>query len=82
MDIIDALNIPKQEGGIEKDYEWNDDVYYDVPNVVGMTVKEATKALDLFQVEYSGEGDKVIDQSPGAGERIPSGSTVRLLLGS
>lgn len=82
LDIIDALDIPKQEGGLEKDYDWNDDIYYEIPDVIGKNVKEATSMLSNFQVEYSGEGDKIIEQSPEAGTRIPGGSTVRLLLGS
>ncbi len=83
LDIIDALEIPKQEGAIEKDYSWNDDVYYEVPNVISKNVKEATELLSTnFKVEYSGEGDKVIEQSPKAKTRIAGGSTVRLLLGS
>lgn len=82
LDIIEALGIEKQEGGIEKDYQWNDDVYVEVTNVIGMDVKEATKALSDFEVEYSGVGTKVIEQSPKAGERIAKGSTIRLLLGS
>jgi len=82
LDIIDALEIPKQEGGIEKDYLWNDEVYYEVPDVIGKGVKEATDLLSRFQVEYSGEGDTVIEQSPSAGERVSEKTTIRLLLGS
>ncbi len=82
LDIIDALEIPKQEGGIEKDYLWNDEVYYEVPSVIGKSVKEATDLLYRFQVEYSGEGDTVIEQSPSAGERVSEKTTIRLLLGS
>ena len=82
LDIIEALGIEKQEGGIEKDYQWNDEVYVEVPNVLGMDVKEATKALSDFEVEYSGVGTKVIEQSPQANERIAKGSTIRLLLGT
>ena len=37
LDIIDALKIPKQNGGMEKDLEWNDKLTYEVPNVVGLT---------------------------------------------
>ncbi len=80
LDIIDALGIEKQEGQIEKVYQWDDAVYTEVPNVIGMSVKEATKALNEFKVEYTGEGTKVIEQSPVAGSRIAKDSTVRLLL--
>src|SRR5699024_10059549 len=70
LDIIDALDIEKQEGGIEKDYEWTDKVYYKVKNVVGKTPDEAKKILEHFTLEYSGSGDKIISQSPEAGERL------------
>lgn len=81
LDVIDALDIPKQEGQIEKIYKWDDKIYYEVPNVVGMSPKEAKKLLTNFNVEFSGSGDKVLEQSPAIGERIPADSTVRLLLG-
>ena len=80
LDIIDALNIKKQTDQIEKELEWSDKPVYDVPNVVGMDKKEATKALQNFTVEYSGNGDKVVSQSPEAGTRIEEKSIVRLLL--
>lgn len=82
LDIIDALDIEKQEGAIEKVKQWDDPIYYTVPNVIGMTVKEATKTLYPLGVEYSGNGDKVIEQSPTAGEKIDSTSKVRILLGN
>ncbi len=80
LDIIEALGIEKQEGQIEKVYQWNDEVYAEVPNVIGMTVKEATKTLSDFKVEYTGSGEKVTEQSPSAGTRLAKGSTIRLLL--
>ena len=45
-----------------------------------MNVKEATKMLKSFKVEYSGSGDIVSYQSPKAGERILEGETIKLLL--
>lgn len=81
LDIIEALDIPKQEGQIEKDYEWNDSVYYEVPNVVGKSLKEAKELLHHFKIEYTGTGENVLEQSPEAGERTPENSTIRLLLG-
>ena len=80
-DVISALGIEKQAGGTEKEYQWYDKKYYSVPNVVGMSKREATTNLKNFLVEYSGNGDTVISQSPGAEERIPEGSTVRIYLG-
>lgn len=81
LDIIEALNIEKQEGAIEKIKQWDDLVYYVVPNVIGKTSKEATRELYPLEVEYTGTGNKVIEQSPSAGEKVLSTSKVRLLLG-
>lgn len=82
LDIIDALDIKKQEGGVEKDWQWDDKVYYDVPNVIGKDTKEAKEILEHFKVEYSKTGSKVISQSPKAGERLEDGGTITLLLGN
>lgn len=81
LDIIEALDIPKQEGQLIKDYTWEDKVYYEVPNVVGKTVKDAKKELTNFQIEYVGTGEYVVHQSPASGERAPQDSTIVLLLG-
>lgn len=82
LDIIDALGIEKQEGGVEKDWEWSDKVYYEVADVVGKNPDEAKKLLEHFLVEYSGRGDKIISQSPSAGTRLEDGSTIKLMLGN
>lgn len=82
LDIIDALDIEKQEGGVEKDYEWTDKVYYEVADVVGKTPEEAKELLEHFSIEYSGSGEKVVSQSPEAGTRLEDGSTVKLMLGN
>ncbi len=82
LDIIDALGIEKQEGGVEKDWEWSDKVYYEVENVVGKSPDEAKKILEHFSLEYSGSGEKIISQSPSAGTRLEDGSTIKLMLGN
>ena len=80
LDVIDALKIEKQKDQIEKELEWSDKEVYEVPSVVGMDKKEATKALQNFTVEYSGNGEKVVSQSPEAGTRVEEKTIVRLLL--
>ncbi len=82
LDIIDSLDIEKQSGATEKKYEWTDKRYYDVPNVIGMSVKEAKKHLYNFEIEYSGNGDKVLEQSPSGGTRHYTTGKIRLLLGN
>lgn len=81
LDIIKELGIEKQEGEVEKDYEWNDIITYEVPNVKGMTAKEAKKMLINFTVEYTGSGEKVIEQSPASGTMQEDRGVVKLLLG-
>ena len=81
LDIINALSIPRQSGGIEPVHLWNDPVYYTLPNVVGMTKKEAEKNLLYYDITYSGYGNYVISQSPKAGTSLEMGTTIRLLLG-
>lgn len=80
LDIIDALHIEKQNNQMEKDLEWDDKIYYEIPNVVGMNVDEAKNKLINFKVVVEGEGKKVVEQSPKAYERIEDQSKVRLLV--
>ena len=81
LDIIETLGIEKQEGEVEKDYEWNDTVTYEVPDVRGMSLSDAKKMLVNFTVEYSGSGEKVIEQTPTPGVMQEDGGVVKLLLG-
>ena len=80
LDIIEALDIEKQPNELEKDLEWTDKITYEVPNVVGMNVKEAKKLLSNFTIEYTGTGETVVSQSPDANTKLEDRGTVRLLL--
>ena len=82
LDIIDALNIQKQDGGIEKIHDWTDPTYVILKDVIGKTTKEASKLLYPLNIQYSGKGNIVLEQSPSAGTKVESTSTVRLMLGS
>ena len=81
LDIIEALKIEKQADEMEKDLEWNDKVTYEVPKVVGKSYEDAKKLLSNFEIVVEGEGKKVVEQSPKAGEVIEDRSKVRILLG-
>ena len=81
LDIIDALDIEKQSDELIKDYEWNDKVYYEVPDVVGDDLKTAKSKLFNFNVVIEGEGNVILKQSPKAYEKVEDKSTIRLLLG-
>lgn len=80
LDAITALGIQKRSDGMEKEYNYNDKKYIEVPNVVGMNVEDAVKSLKSFKVEFSGSGKKVSYQTPSVGERILEGETVKLML--
>ncbi|MDD4036216.1 MAG: penicillin-binding transpeptidase domain-containing protein [Bacilli bacterium] len=81
IDIINALDIEKDDTGLGKIYQPWERKYYEVPNVIGMEVKKAMPLLRNFRVEFSGSGDIIIEQSPKGKERLISGGKLRLLLG-
>ena len=80
-DTITALKIKKRTTGIPKEYRYFDTKYVEVPNIIGMTPKEARNYLKDFQIEYSGTGEKIISISPAPGNSIPTNSQIRLMLG-
>lgn len=77
---IEVLEIEPSTEGMAKEYNWLDTKYVTLPDVTGMSLEEAKKALNGFQIEYSGEGDTVIYQSPTAGYYTKEGGTVKLML--
>lgn len=79
---IELNNVSKSKETIPKTYTWLDIKYSILPNVVGKTIKEANSILKKYKIEYSGEGDKVIYQSPEPEYYVSDGSTVKLMLGN
>ena len=77
-DCIKALNIQKSDGGKPKKYKWPDPKMITVKDVVGMNIEEAKKELKGLNIIISGEGTKVIHQSPEAKTKLEEGKTVRL----
>lgn len=80
VSIIDILNIEKPSGGSSKKYNWYDKKYATVNDVTGLSLSDALNSLKQFKVEYKGNGDTVIHQSPKGGESIYEGETVMLYL--
>ena len=80
LDIIDALHIPRQKDELVKDFEWNDKIPYEVPNVVGDTLDVAKEKLSNFEIVIEGKGNIVFEQSPSAGEIIEERGKIRLFL--
>ena len=80
LSATDILNIEPRKEYMNKKYNWNDIKYVKIKDVVGMSINDAKKALKGFNIEVSGEGDKVILMSPSAGTSIKESSTVWLYL--
>ncbi len=81
LDCIDILDIKKQKEGIEKTYNYYDRKFATVPNVTGKNINDAMKNLKSFKVEITGEGEKVLYQSPSDGTTLYEGDQIRLMLG-
>ena len=82
LDCIDILDIKKQKEGIEKTYNYYDRKFATVPNVTSMNINDAMKNLKSFKVEITGEGEKVLYQSPSDGTTLYEGDQIRLMLGN
>ena len=78
---ISVLGIKPSQDGMEKEYNWLDTKYVQLPDVTGLSLEDAKKNLKGFSVEYSGVGENVIYQSPSANTYIKEGGTVKLMLG-
>lgn len=79
---IEVLNLEPTKEGMAKEYNWLDQKYVTLPDVMGKSLEEAKKILNGFKLEYSGEGETVTYQSPKAGYYIKEGGVVKLLLSS
>ena len=77
---IQVLKIKPSSEGMEKEYNWLDTKYIVLPDVVGMNLEDAKKALSGFKVEYSGEGESIHYQSPAGGTYVKEMGNVKLLL--
>ena len=78
---ISVLDIESSTEGMEKEYNWMDTKYMQIPDVTGMSLEEAKENLKGFSLEYSGDGTKVIYQSPSGNSYVKEGGVVKLMLG-
>lgn len=79
-EIINLYDLEEDKEGLPKKYRWEDTIYAMIPDVINMSRKEAVKLLKDFTIEYTGEGDRVIDISPKPGSRIKQNGIVKILL--
>ena len=80
LNAIDILDIEADTEGIPKEYTWLDIKYVITPDVTGLSLDEAKKALKGFNIEYSGNGENVVYQSPSGGMYVKEGGTIVLML--
>ena len=80
LSAIDILDIEADTEGIPKEYTWLDNKYVVAPDVTGRSLDEAKKALKGFNIEYSGNGENVVYQSPNGGMYVKEGGTIVLML--
>ena len=79
-DIISIYDVEENTEGIPKVYKWDDVVYITIPDLIGKTKKEAKSLLNGLNVEFVGDGDKVVDTSPSYNARVKQNSTIKVLL--
>lgn len=80
-EALPYIGVEPREEQIEKKYQWTDTKYVTIPDFVGKERKEIEYS-SLYNIEYYGEGTKVISQQPEAFSRTIEGGTVRLYLGN
>ena len=68
------------KNGIPKIYKWDDITYITIPNIIGLTKNEIKKELHGLNIQFVGDGDKVIDVQPEINSRVKMNSTVKILL--
>ena len=79
-EAINVLKIKPDLEGMERKYEWYENEYIKLPDVKGLNVKDASKILKDFKLEYSGSGEKVLYTMPEAGYYVKRDGTVKIML--
>ncbi len=80
-DSLHALEVEPRKNQVEKELTWLDTPMIEVPDLVGLSNKEIREMLLNLKIDTSGEGKKVIKQSPSPGVKVKEGSTIRIYMG-
>ena len=78
--IISIKDLKPTKEVTPRTYTWLDIKYQKLPNVLGMSLKEAKNTLKGYKIEISGTGDKIIYQEPSPDTYIKENSTIKLML--
>lgn len=79
-DSLSALGAKPRQDGLDKDYLWPEQPKIEVPNLVGLTKGELTEYMTNLSIEFSGEGEHIIDQAPEQGTKVKEGASIRVFL--
>ena len=77
---LPVLGVQRRADGLNKKYDWPEEPKESVPDLIGSDKETLLEDLSNFEIESHGEGDYIIDQSPDAGSKVESGSTIRVYL--
>jgi stage V sporulation protein D (sporulation-specific penicillin-binding protein) len=80
-DTLPLLGVKPRKEQLEKEMAWNDIPIIKVPDLEGLSNKELQQQLLNLQLDVSGNGEKVISQSPSPGTKVKQGSTIRVYMG-
>ncbi|GAA4069116.1 stage V sporulation protein D [Amphibacillus indicireducens] len=80
-DSLQAMGVERRKDGLEKEYRWPEQPLVEVPDLIGLTKRDLMNDLTQLSIESVGTGDKIIEQAPEAGTKVPMGETIRLLFG-
>lgn len=78
---IEIMDIKESKDSLPKTYTWLDEKYVMMPDVTGLSLKDAKKLLNGFKINTTGTGEKVIYQSPKKNSYVKENGTIELLLG-
>lgn len=79
-DALRALDVKPRKNQIEKKVNWLDPKEVTVPDLTGLTRKEILQQMVDLRLDVSGNGSKVIQQSPEPGVKVEEGSVVRIYM--
>src|SRR5699024_9036132 len=77
---LTGLGVQRRADGLNKKYDWPEEPKESVPDLIGSDKETILEDLSNFEIESHGEWDYIIDQSPDAGYKVESGTTIRVYL--
>jgi len=78
---LQYLKVPKRKDQIEREYMYGDKRYYEVPDLMGLSMKEIATNYYMMPIVVEGKGTHVVKQTPEPGVKVEEGSKIRIYLG-